>query len=72
MITKPKKATSSLKIPETLYEDFKVTCIKSKMNLQEVVERALYLYMTDDTFRKAIYNQINTYYTGSENAGLIK
>jgi hypothetical protein len=72
MITKPKRATTSLKIPETLYEDFKVTCIKSKMNLQEVVERALYLYMTDDTFRKVIYNQINTHYTGSDNPGLIK
>jgi hypothetical protein len=72
MINKTKKATTSLKIPETLYEDFKVSCIKSKMNLQEVVERSLYLYMTDEGFRKLIYNQINTYYTGSENPGLIK
>jgi len=71
-LAKSKKATTSLKIPETLYKDFKVTCIKSKMNLQEVVERALYLYMTDEDFRKTIYNQINTYYTGSENPGLIK
>jgi hypothetical protein len=72
MINKTKKATTSLKIPETLYEDFKVSCIKSKMNLQEVVERSLYLYMTDEGFRKLIYNQINTHYTGSENPGLIK
>jgi hypothetical protein len=72
MVNKTKKATTSLKIPETLYEDFKVSCIKSKMNLQEVVERSLYLYMTDEGFRKLIYNQINTYYTGSENPGLIK
>jgi hypothetical protein len=72
MIPKTKKATTSLKIPETLYEDFKVTCIKSKMNLQEVVERTLYLYMTDGEFRKRIYNQINVYYTGSENPGLVK
>jgi hypothetical protein len=72
MTQKPKRSTTSLKIPETLYEDFKVTCIKSKMNLQEVVERALYLYMTDEMFRKTIYNQINTHYTGSENPGLVK
>jgi len=37
-----------------------------------VVERALYLYMTDEAFRKTIYNQINTHYTGSENPGLVK
>jgi len=72
MTDKTKKSTTSLKIPETLYEDFKVTCVKSKMNLQEVVERTLYLYMTDEDFRKRIYNQINVYYTGSENLGLIK
>ena len=55
MTDKTKKSTTSLKIPETLYE-----------------ERTLYLYMTDEDFRKRIYNQINVYYTGSENLGLIK
>ncbi|MEI6297058.1 MAG: hypothetical protein WCO84_05445 [bacterium] len=72
MITKTKRSTTSLKIPETLYEDFKVTCVRSKMNLQDVVERALFLYLTDEEFRKTIYNQVNTYYTGSENPGSIK
>jgi len=70
--TKTKRSTTSLKIPETLYEDFKVTCVKSKMNLQEVVERTLYLYMTDEEFRKRIYNQINVYYTGSSDVLNIK
>jgi hypothetical protein len=65
MTPKLKKATTSLKIPETLYEDFKVTCVRSKMSLQDVVERSLYLYMTDNDFRKTIYNQVNVYYTGS-------
>jgi hypothetical protein len=67
MTTKTKRSTTSLKIPETLYEDFKVSCIRSKMNLQEVVERALFLYMTDEEFQKTIYNQVNVYYTGSTN-----
>jgi hypothetical protein len=67
MTTKTKRSTTSLKIPETLYEDFKVSCIRSKMNLQEVVERALFLYMTDEEFQKTIYNQVNVYYTGSSN-----
>lgn len=72
MATTVKKSTTSLKIPETLYEDFKITCIRSKMNLQEVVERSLYLYMTDEDFRKRIYNQINVYYTGSDSVASIK
>lgn len=67
MTTNVKKTTTSLKLPETLYEDFKVTCIKSKMNLQQVVERTLFLYMTDAEYRNKIYNQINTHYTGSTN-----
>jgi hypothetical protein len=67
MTTNVKKTTTSLKLPETLYEDFKVTCIKSKMHLQQVVERTLFLYMTDAEYRNKIYNQINTHYTGSTN-----
>jgi hypothetical protein len=72
MVNKTKRATTSLKIPEVLYEDFKITCIRSKMNLQEVVERTLYLYMTDEEFRQRIYHQINTYYTGSDSPSSIK
>ena len=65
MVNKAKRVITSVKIPETLYEDFKVTSIKTKMNLQDIVERAMFMYLTDSNFRQNIHQQYNTYYTGS-------
>ena len=60
-----KRVITSVKIPQTLYEDFKVTSVKTKMNLQDIVERAMFMYLTDSKFRQTIHEQYNTYYTGS-------
>ena len=65
MTNKAKRVITSVKIPQTLYEDFKVTSVKTKMNLQDIVERALFMYLTDSKFRQTIHEQYNTYYTGS-------
>jgi len=65
MISKTKRVITSVKIPETLYEDFKMTSIRSKMNLQDIVERTMFMYLTDSKFRQTIHEQYNTYYTGS-------
>ena len=65
MVNKAKRVITSVKIPQTLYEDFKVTSIKTKMNLQDIVERAMYMYLTDSSFRQTIHEQYSTYYTGS-------
>jgi hypothetical protein len=48
--------TTSVKIDETLWEDFKVSCVKHKFSLQKLAERAIHLYLTDDNFRKSIHN----------------
>lgn len=72
MISKSKRVITSVKIPEVLYEDFKVTSIKTKMNLQDIVERAMFMYLTDSHFRKTIHEQYNTYYTGSDIIEAIK
>ena len=48
--------TTSVKIDETLWEDFKVSCVKHKFSLQKLAERAIHLYLTDDDFRKSIHN----------------
>ena len=65
MTNKAKRVITSVKIPQTLYEDFKVTSVKTKMNLQDIVERAMFMYLTDSRFRQTIHEQYNTYYTGS-------
>lgn len=72
MISKAKRVITSVKIPETLYEDFKVTSVKTKINLQDIVERAMYMYLTDSAFRQTIHEQYSTYYTGSSLIEAIK
>jgi hypothetical protein len=65
MVNKTKRVITSVKIPQTLYEDFKVTAVKTKLGLQDIVERAMYMYLTDTEFRHSIHQQYNTHYTGS-------
>lgn len=65
MVNKTKRVITSVKIPQVLYEDFKVTCVKTKFGLQDIVERSMYMYLTDSKFRQLIHEQYNTYYTGS-------
>ncbi len=72
MTNKAKRVITSVKIPQTLYEDFKVTSVKTKMNLQDIVERAMFMYLTDSRFRQTIHEQYNTYYTGSSLIDAIK
>jgi len=72
MVGKTKRVITSVKIPQVLYEDFKVTSVKTKMGLQDIVERSIYMYLTDSKFRQSIHEQYNTYYTGSSIIEAIK
>jgi hypothetical protein len=65
MLEKPKRVITSVKIPDSLYEDFKMMSVRTKMNLQDIVERSMYLYMTDNNYRMKIHETYSTYYTGS-------
>ena len=65
MVSKTKRVITSVKIPEVLYDDFRVTCVKTKLGLQDIVERSIYMYLTNQDFRHLIHQQYNTYYTGS-------
>lgn len=56
---------TSVKVQQTLFEEFKITSIKTKVNLQKLVERAMYLYIMDNDFQKKINNQLETVFTGS-------
>lgn len=64
-IEKTKRSVTSVKIPDQLYEDFKVMAVRTKMNLQDIVERTLFLYLTDNDHRQKIHETYSTYYTGS-------
>ena len=47
---------TSVKIDKTLFEEFKVECIKRKFSFQKLSERAIHLYLTEEEFRKHIHS----------------
>ena len=47
---------TSVKIDKTLFEEFKVECIKRKFSFQKLSERAIHLYLTEEGFRKHIHS----------------
>jgi len=67
-----KRIITSVKIPDNLYEDFKIMNVRTKMNLQDLVERSIFMYLVDSNFRKMVHEQYNTYYTGSDILNAIK
>ena len=56
---------TSVKVPEDLFEQFKIACVKYKFSVQKLTERSMFLYLTDEEFRKQIHNQLDTQFTGS-------
>jgi hypothetical protein len=50
------KAFTSVKVDKDVYEQFKQICINRKFHLQDLVNRSLYLFMNDSTFRDTVYN----------------
>ena len=50
---------TSVKVQTDLFNDFKIECVKRKFSFQKLADRTLFLYLTDEDFRKKITNQIN-------------
>ena len=50
---------TSVKINKTLFEEFKVECIKRKFSFQKLSERAIHLYLTEEEFRKQVHSHSN-------------
>ena len=50
---------TSVKVKSDLFENFKIECVKRKFSFQKLVDRSIFLYLTDENFRKQINNQIN-------------
>ncbi len=58
-MSKSQMTLTSVKVQTGLFNDFKIECVKRKFSFQKLADRALFLYLTDDDFRKKITNQIN-------------
>ncbi len=59
MPSKNQMTLTSVKVKNDLFENFKIECVKRKFSFQKLADRALFLYLTDEDFRKQITNQIN-------------
>jgi len=59
------KQLTSVKVDPQLFEEFKMASIKTKVNLQKLVDRSLFLYLTSQDFRSTINNQLNINLSGS-------
>ena len=55
-----KQQLTSVKVPEDLFEEFKISCVKHKFSIQKLTERCMYLYLTDEKYRIDIHNQLDT------------
>jgi hypothetical protein len=48
------KVATTVKIPASLYDDFKVLGIRHKISLQTLVEKCVNLFVSDEAFRATI------------------
>jgi hypothetical protein len=55
-MSKKDMTLTSVKIQSDLFENFKIECVKRKFSFQKLADRAIYLYLTDEDFRKQITN----------------
>ena len=55
-MSKKEMTLTSVKIQSDLFETFKIECVKRKFSFQKLVDRAIHLYLTDESFRKQLHN----------------
>lgn len=56
---------TTVRLQDKLFEDFKSEAIRNKITMRNLLERAMYLYMKDESFKRIINNQLNVQYTGN-------
>jgi len=53
------KKLTSVKVEEELFQEFKEECVRYKFSLQKLVDRAIFLYLTEEDFKQKLHNQTN-------------
>ena len=59
MNAKKEMTLTSVKVRSNLFENFKIECVKRKFSFQKLSDRSIYLYLTNEDFRKQITSQTN-------------
>ena len=56
---------TSIKIIENIYKQFKSNTVNTKMNLQKLVNRSVYMYNTNESFKDELNNTTSLIVSGS-------
>ena len=56
---------TTVRLQDKLFEDFKIEAVRNKITMRNLLERAMFLYMTDESFKRTVNNQLNVVYSGS-------
>lgn len=51
------KKLTSVRVEQDLFNEFKVQCVRYKFSFQKLADRAIFLYLTDETFRDKVHSQ---------------
>tara|TARA_B100000963_G_scaffold211010_1_gene183841 strand:+ start:589 stop:777 length:189 start_codon:yes stop_codon:yes gene_type:complete len=50
------KRLTTVRIDDSLFQEFKYQCIKNKFSFQKLASRSIFLYLTDKDFKNNIHN----------------
>lgn len=53
------KKLTSVKVEQQLLQEFKEECVRYKFSLQKLVDRSIYLYLTNEEYKQKLHNQTN-------------
>ena len=54
---------TTVRLQDELFEAFKAEAVKNKITMRNLLERSMFLYLTDEEYKKKINNQLNARYT---------
>ena len=46
---------TSVKITQPLFDKFKLACLEDNFSFKKLADRAIFLYLTDEDFRKKVH-----------------
>lgn len=53
---------TTVRLQDELFEAFKTEAAKNKITNRNLIERAMFLYLTDEEFKRKINNQLSARY----------
>ena len=53
---------TTVRLQDDLFNAFKSEAVKNKITMRNLLERAMFLYLTEESFKKTINNQLNSRY----------